>query len=112
MTLQPYPASRLRNKVAIVTGASSEIGLAIIELFASQGCSIVATDFNPEDLHSHFPADSSRQPASARVDGRVVGIPADATDRGQWDKLVRTAKERFGGLDVVINNAITVRRCV
>jgi 3-oxoacyl-[acyl-carrier protein] reductase len=108
-SLNPSTA-RLYNKVAIVTGAASGFGLAITHLFASHGCAVVAADLNGEALHSHFPADSSRQPASARVDGRIVGIVADVADRGDWDRLVKTARERFGGLDVVVNNAGTSYR--
>lgn len=103
----PNPSGRLYNKVAIVTGAASGFGLAITQLFASHGCSVVAADVNAEALHSHFPPDSSRQPASARVDGKVVGIAADVTKKDDWDVLARSAKVRFGGLDIVVNNAGT-----
>jgi 3-oxoacyl-[acyl-carrier protein] reductase len=106
----PSPSSRLQNKVAIITGAASGFGLAITHLFASHGCSIVASDLNESLLHSHFPADSSRQPASARVDGRIVGIVADVASREDWDRLVKTARDRFGGLDIVVNNAGTSYR--
>lgn len=104
------PSGRLYNKVAIVTGAASGFGLAITQLFASHGCAVVAADLNEEALYNHFPADSWKQPASARVDGRVVGIPANVAERGDWDRLGRTARERFGGLDIVVNNAGTSYR--
>ncbi len=104
------PSARLHDKVAIVTGAASGFGLAIAHLFASHGCSIVAADLNGEGLQSHFPGDSSRQPASARVDGRIVGVIANVAERADWDRLVKTARERFGGLDIVVNNAGTSYR--
>jgi NAD(P)-dependent dehydrogenase (short-subunit alcohol dehydrogenase family) len=106
----PNPTHRLHNKVAIVTGAASGFGLAITHLFASHGCSVVAADLNADALLAHFPADSSRQPASARVDGRIVGIVGNVEIREDWDVLVKTAKERYGGLDFVINNAGTSYR--
>jgi 3-oxoacyl-[acyl-carrier protein] reductase len=108
--LHPDPSVRLYNKVAIVTGAASGFGLAITNLFASHGCKIVAADLNGEALHSHFPPDSSRQPASARVDGRIVGIVANVAERADWDRLVKAAKDRYGGLDIVVNNAGTSYR--
>lgn len=110
MTSPNPTTTRLYNKVAIVTGAASGFGLAITELLAFHGCSVVAADLNSEALYSHFSADSARQPASARVDGRVVGIVADVAGREGWDLVVKTARERYGGLDVVVNNAGTSYR--
>lgn len=102
----PHPSLRLHNKVAIVTGAASGFGLAITQVFASHGCAVVAADVNGEALASlGFPADSARQPASARVDGRIVGVVADVVERVDWELLVKMARERFGGLDVVVNCA-------
>lgn len=104
------PSARLHDKVAIVTGAASGFGLAIAQLFASHGCAVVAADLDRQALHSHFPADSSKQPASARVDGRMVGIEANVQEGADWDRLVKTASERFGRLDIVVNNAGTSYR--
>jgi NAD(P)-dependent dehydrogenase (short-subunit alcohol dehydrogenase family) len=104
------PSARLHDRVAIVTGAASGFGLAIAQLFASHGCAVVAADLDRQALHSHFPADSSKQPASARVDGRMVGIEADVQEGADWDRLVKTASERFGRLDIVVNNAGTSYR--
>jgi len=101
----PHPTQRLHAKVAIVTGAASGFGLATAHLFAHQGCAVVAADINADALHAHFPPDSARQPASARVDGRVVGVVADVAVRADWDRCVEMARQRFGGLDIVVNNA-------
>jgi 3-oxoacyl-[acyl-carrier protein] reductase len=104
------PSARLNKKVAIVTGAASGFGLAITHLFATHGCAVVAADLNEEALHAQFPADSSRQLPGARLDNRTVGIKANVAEREDWDRLVKTAKERFGGLDIVVNNAGTSYR--
>jgi NAD(P)-dependent dehydrogenase (short-subunit alcohol dehydrogenase family) len=101
----PHPTQRLHAKVAIVTSAASGFGLAITHLFARQGCAVVAVDINAGALHNRFPPDSARQPASARIDGRVVAVVADVAVGADWVRCVEMAKQRFGGLDVVVNNA-------
>jgi len=68
---------RLQNKVAVVTGAASGMGLAIATRFAEEGASIVAGDWNPEDIAAlalFLASDESRL-----INGAI--IPAD----GGWD---------------------------
>jgi NAD(P)-dependent dehydrogenase (short-subunit alcohol dehydrogenase family) len=84
-------ADEVRDKITIVTGAASGIGRATTELFAQRGAKVVAVDQNVEvnDLASEA----------------VVALVADVTEDGAAEKAVALALERFGRLDVLVNNA-------
>jgi NAD(P)-dependent dehydrogenase (short-subunit alcohol dehydrogenase family) len=84
--------------VVVVTGAASGIGLAMAEAFAGRACSIVLADVEPEALEA----------AQRRVADRGVAALAMVTDVSQAaevEALAAATLERFGGVDVVCNNA-------
>lgn len=74
--------------VAVVTGGASGIGLATAKLLRSRGATVVALDLKPEGL----------------PDG-ITGVQADVTDDAEVKAAVDAVVERFGRLDVVVNNA-------
>jgi NAD(P)-dependent dehydrogenase (short-subunit alcohol dehydrogenase family) len=88
---------RLDGKVALVTGASKGIGLAIARELAASGASVMISSRKPEAL-----AD-----AAAGVEGDVAWFAANAGDADAAEACVAASVERFGRLDLLVNNAAT-----
>lgn len=88
---------RLEGKTAIVTGAASGIGLATAKLFAQEGASIIAADWNRERLDAAVAEISST--------GAITGCEGDISDRAHAERLVELAVSTYGGLDILVNNA-------
>jgi NAD(P)-dependent dehydrogenase (short-subunit alcohol dehydrogenase family) len=88
----------LKEKVAIVTGAGSGIGKATAEYFAQQGAKVVAADWN---------ASSGEKTVEGIVNdgGIAVFCQADVSIAAQVEAMVSTAVDRFGRLDILVNNA-------
>jgi 3-oxoacyl-[acyl-carrier protein] reductase len=86
-------AMRLRDKVAIVTGAGSGFGEGIAKRFAQEGAKVVIADINLE----------GGKRVAAAVQGEFV--QADVTRAADWARLVQAATAKFGRLDIVVNNA-------
>ena len=86
---------RLENKVAIVTGGARGIGFAIAERFIAEGAKVVIAD-----------VDSAAGEAAARMLGANAGfVPTDVGERRDAENAVAQTCRRFGGLDILINNA-------
>ncbi|WP_058306498.1 SDR family oxidoreductase [Gracilibacillus massiliensis] len=89
---------KLKNKVAIVTGAASGMGHAIAERFAKEGASLVLADLNLEGVKE---LESKIENSGGKSTALEVNI-ANATD---IEKMIDTAIEKFGTLDILVNNA-------
>lgn len=86
--------------VWLSTGAASGFGLACTKKFVEEGAKVVAADMNGDGLQKVYPANS-------QYDQHVQTVTANVTVQADWDKMVKTAVEKFGGLDVLVNNAGT-----
>ena len=81
------------NHTVLITGCSSGIGAAAVQHFAAQGWNVAATLRNPASAHFEDGA------------GKVATFALDVTDQESVDAAVAQAAERFGQIDVLINNA-------
>ncbi|KHJ61939.1 SDR family NAD(P)-dependent oxidoreductase [Burkholderia glumae] len=91
--------SKLEGKVALVTGASKGIGAAIAKALAAQGAAVVVTYASSKQGAQNVVAEIES------AGGRAVAAGGNVADADQAAGLVKTAIDRFGGLDIVVNNS-------
>jgi len=89
---------RFTNKIVIVTGAAHGIGQAIALRFGSEGAQVVVNDIDANG------AEATVQAVTTQGGLAVSGV-ADVSDKSQVDRLFDTVLERFGRVDVLVNNA-------
>ena len=87
--------ARLGNKVAIVTGAASGFGAEIARLYVGEGAKVVLADINEQGARS----------VATPLGAAALVVRCDVSERGDIDNLVARTVERFGGVDIVVNNA-------
>jgi NAD(P)-dependent dehydrogenase (short-subunit alcohol dehydrogenase family) len=91
-------AFRLEGKVALVTGGAKGLGAAIARTLAQAGARVLVTDV--------LEAEGRRVVAGIEAGGGTAGfLRHDVTDEAQWQAAVAMAIERYGRLDVLVNNA-------
>jgi NAD(P)-dependent dehydrogenase (short-subunit alcohol dehydrogenase family) len=86
-----------KGKVALVTGASKGIGAAIARIYAEHGASVMLSSRKIDALEA----------TAATIDGDTAVHPANAGDPEQARACVAATVERFGGIDILVNNAAT-----
>ena len=91
---------RLDGKVAIVTGAARGQGAATARLFVSEGAKVVLTDLLEDEGEA----------AAAELGAAACFARHDVTSEDDWGRIVALAVERFGRLDVLVNNAGIMQR--
>jgi 3-oxoacyl-[acyl-carrier protein] reductase len=85
---------RLNNKVAIVTGGANGIGHATAARFAQEGARVIIADLRRDAIDS-----------AVGATGAAWGTVVDVTQRASVDALIAETKDRFGRIDVLVNNA-------
>lgn len=89
---------KLENKVAIVTGAASGIGRAIAMLYAKEGAKVVVSDINLEAAETVVKEIES-------ASGSAIAVATNVAKQEDVDTLINTTVEKFGTIDIVVNNA-------
>jgi 3-oxoacyl-[acyl-carrier protein] reductase len=86
---------RLKDKLAIVTGAASGFGRGIAEAFATEGAKVMVADISTEAAAA----------AAAAIGTAAVPFTADVSKKDDVDAMVAACVKVFGGLDILVNNA-------
>jgi NAD(P)-dependent dehydrogenase (short-subunit alcohol dehydrogenase family) len=86
---------RLDGKIALVTGAASGLGRRMAERFAGEGARVLLTDIDGAGAAA----------AAAEIGGSAAAFSHDVTSEEQWIAAVAQAKQLFGGLHILVNNA-------
>ena len=90
-------AGRIQDRVAVVTGGCSGIGLATVQRFVAEGAKVVIGDID----------DDRGKVLAEELGGERAAVyqHVDVTDKNQVDALFRTAKDTYGSVDIAFNNA-------
>ena len=88
----------MKDKIVLVTGASSGIGKAVAALFANNGATVIAVGRNDKEL-------SALRESVSSADGTVKIQLADVTELSQIDRIVSEIVQSFGHIDVLVNSA-------
>ena len=88
----------LKNKTAVITGASSGIGKAIAELFVLEGANVVVSDLNQQSINDVIANMKHQQ-------GSIYGKVCNVTLENEVSDLINFSKEQFGTVDILMNNA-------
>jgi NAD(P)-dependent dehydrogenase (short-subunit alcohol dehydrogenase family) len=89
---------RFKDKVVVVTGGGSGIGLAAVMAFVAEGAKVAINDLNPNACEAALLAITN-------AGGKGIAIPGDVADRAAVDAAARKVMEKFGRIDVLISNA-------
>ena len=90
----------LEQKTALITGSTSGIGLGIAEALARSGANLVINGFGPADEIGRLRA---RLASEYRVE--VIYSPADMSQVGSIEEMMKLARDEIGGIDILVNNA-------
>lgn len=88
-------AGRVQNKVALVTGGASGVGRATVQLLLEEGAFVGISDINAE----------AGQALAQECGERAVFVRHDVTSEADWSAAIAAVQQRFGPLDILINNA-------
>ena len=91
--------TRLKEKVAIVTGGASGIGLATVKAFLAQGASVAFTDVDKKK------GEKVLETLKKKAQKRARFFKHDVTKEAHWERVVNQTVEAFGHIDILVNNA-------
>src|SRR3954463_14502650 len=97
--------SRLTGKVAIITGGSGGIGRAAARLFVEEGAQVLLVDLDEAALQASVAAAAGDATSGDALRQNASYVVADTTRPDQVEGFVRTAVERYGGVDIFLANA-------
>jgi len=86
---------RLKDKVAVVTGAGSGMGREIARLFVAEGAKVVAADWHADTIEG----------TAKDIGGTIVAVTANVADEQQCVAMIDKAMSTFGRIDILVNNA-------
>ncbi|MBX3584156.1 MAG: SDR family oxidoreductase [Rhizobiaceae bacterium] len=86
---------RLKDKVAVVTGAASGFGEGMVRRFAEEGARVVVADINEKEAER----------VASEIGKAAIWVQTDVAIRSEMDELVYAAKSAFGRIDIMVNNA-------
>ena len=99
MELVPVPQQRLKDQVAIVTGASRGIGKATAIALATEGAKVVINYARSSDAAEALVAEITG------AGGEAITLQADVSQADQVDALIKATLEKWGQIDILVNNA-------
>jgi NAD(P)-dependent dehydrogenase (short-subunit alcohol dehydrogenase family) len=85
---------RLKDKVAVITGAGSGMGKAMAEMFAAEGAKVVCADIS-----------GKQDEVAASIGSAAVAVHADVANETDIKNMIATAESKFGRLSILVNNA-------
>lgn len=88
-------SGKLNNKVAVITGGSAGIGLAMAKLFAAQGAKVVITGRNLDSLTN----------AAKEIGSGAIAIQCDSADLAALERMYKEVQEKLGKIDILVANA-------
>jgi NAD(P)-dependent dehydrogenase (short-subunit alcohol dehydrogenase family) len=94
--------NRVRNKVALVTGAGLGLGRASALMLAREGARVIVTDKREQE-------GAATADAIVGAGGEAMFLPQDVSREEDWNEVIRATLRRFGALDVLVNNAGVAR---
>ncbi|TDQ13536.1 gluconate 5-dehydrogenase [Algoriphagus boseongensis] len=97
----------LKGKSAIITGGTKGLGLAMAAGLASAGANVMLVSRNAAE------GEESAKEISSRYGVKALTFSADVSDKSQMETMAKTAKQEFGGIDILINSAgINIRGAI
>ncbi len=91
--------ARVKDNVALITGAAQGLGAETARLLAAEGASVVLTDVNVDG------ALKIAEEINAQSPDKAVAFEQDVSSESGWQQTIEATRDRFGGLNILVNNA-------